>query len=243
MSALLTVDGVGLRRSGRAVLSEVSFSLEPGEIVTVIGANGAGKTSLFEAILGFVPLDDGRILHHGKVLSNLADRARVFSFMPDDAEPPAEVRVQTLLEYAVRFGRAAPALAQHLTKRLGLAAIAGARAGELSRGERRRVLLFAALCTDRPVLVLDEPMGTFDPLQLLDVVDLLGERANAGAALLLSVHQLSDAEKIATRVLLLDAGRVLACASVAELRERVGKPHASLEEIFLLLLTRAHAAA
>ena len=103
--------------------------------------------------------------------------------------------------------------------------------------------LFAALCTNRPVIVLDEPLGTFDPLQLLGVLDLLRERAAAGTSLLLSVHQMSDAEKIASRVLILDAGRALACGSLAELRARAGVPDASLEAAFLALLRRAHAAA
>src|SRR5207247_2088844 len=82
---------------------------------------------------------------------------------------------------------------------------AGGRAGELAGGERRRVALFAALATGRPVLVLDVPLGVFDPLQLEDVLVVLRARARAGTALLLSVHQMSDAEKIASRVLVLDA--------------------------------------
>jgi ABC-2 type transport system ATP-binding protein len=113
--------------------------------------------------------------------------------------------------------------------------------GELSRGEKRRVSLFAALCTNRPFALLDEPLGTFDPLQLLDVLDVLRECARMGTALLLSAHQMSDAEKIASRILILDQGRVMALGSMTELRAQVARPLASLEEIFLCMLQERHA--
>jgi ABC-2 type transport system ATP-binding protein len=86
------------------------------------------------------------------------------------------------------------------------------------------------------VVVLDEPLGTFDPLQLIGVLDLLRERAVAGISLLLSVHQMSDAEKIASRVLILHEGHVLASGTLEELRARAGAPGASLEALFLALL-------
>jgi ABC-2 type transport system ATP-binding protein len=89
--------------------------------------------------------------------------------------------------------------------------------------------------------VLDEPLGTFDPLQLLDVIEVLRDRARAGVALLLSVHQLSDAEKIASRVVILDQGRVIAAGTISELRARVALPEASLEQIFLRLLEERRA--
>jgi hypothetical protein len=77
---------------------------------------------------------------------------------------PSEVRVAVLVEHAKRFGRPANGLAADLILRLGIARFLGARPAELSRGERRRLSLFTALCTDRPVVVLDEPLGVFDPL-------------------------------------------------------------------------------
>jgi ABC-2 type transport system ATP-binding protein len=156
--------------------------------------------------------------------------------MPDEATPPTEVMVATLLEHAIRFGRPPDALATELRTRLDLTPLLRARAGELSRGERRRVALFGAICAQRPVIVLDEPFGAFDPQQLLDVLAVVRSRAAAGSAVIVSVHQMSDAEKIADRVLLLRAGRVLAFDTLAGLRARVEDPTASLEEVFLALL-------
>src|SRR5207249_443939 len=194
----LVVEGVSVERGGRRVLDRVSLGLTSGEIVAVIGPNGAGKSSLLEAILGFLPVAAGRVTFEGRALGDLASRARVFSYLPEEAEPPAEVRVSTLLAHAERFGRPPGGLAAALLERLGLGPLAGVRAGELSRGEKRRVALFAALATGRPVLVLDEPLGVFDPLQLEDVLVVLrghgfvlavdlysaGSRSVAGARLM-----------------------------------------------------------
>jgi ABC-2 type transport system ATP-binding protein len=237
----LAVEQLSILRARRRVLDEVSFTLAPGEILAVVGANGAGKTTLLDGVLGFIPRASGRVTWGGKPLDTLSQRAKVFSSMPDDADPPAEVSVATLMAHAQRFGAPPARVADPLEDRLGLTQLRTARAGELSRGERRRLQLYGALCTSRPVIVLDEPLGTFDPLQLLDVLALLRERAAAGTSLLLSVHQMTDAEKIASRVLILDAGKVLALGTLDELRSRSGAD--SLEQIFLALLRKAHAAA
>jgi ABC-type multidrug transport system ATPase subunit len=165
------------------------------------------------------------------------DHARVFSFLLDEAELPAEVRVATLVGLARQRSRVPVELAEHLQQRLALGPLLAARANELSRGERRRVALFDALCTSRRVLVLDEPFGVFDPLQLLDILSLVREQAAVGQTLILSLHQMSDAEKIASRCLLLRQGRVIALGTIAELQRRAGLPSGSLEDIFRALLT------
>ena len=231
---MLRARDITLIRSGRTVLNAVSFDVRPGEIVALIGANGAGKTSLLESIIGFHRLASGSVSWKDRGLRTLLDRAAVFSYMADDAQPPAEVSVRTLLAHAQRFGGGASALADELTERLALRGLLSARGGELSRGERRRVALFGALCTTRPAVVLDEPLGVFDPLQLIDVLALLRERARGGTAMLLSIHQLSDAEKIADRVLVLHEGRALG---------EIDRPEGSLEDAFLKLLKERDARA
>src|SRR5262249_20554522 len=236
MGVGLVVDRVSVERGGRPVLTDVSFTLALGTIVAVVGPNGAGKSSLLEAILGLLPVSGGRVTFDGRTLRNLAARAAVFSYMPDEAAPPSEVRVGTLLAHAERFGRPPAHLARYLAERLGVGHLASARAGRLSRGEKRRVSLFAALCTARPVVVLDEPLATFDPLPILDLLPVLRDRSAAGTALLLSVHQMTDAEKLASRILVLDAGRVVAFGTIEELRAQAGHCPGTLEDVVLGLL-------
>jgi ABC-2 type transport system ATP-binding protein len=232
----LRIEDVTVERGSRVVLDRVSFGLERGKIACVIGANGAGKTSLLETVVGFLKPRTGAIRWESKALATLFDFAAVFSFMADDAELPSEVRTATLIEDAQASGGSDPRVVRDLHAALEIAPLLSARAGELSKGEKRRVALFCALAASRPVIVLDEPLGAFDPLQLCAVSGVLRRRREAGASLLLSVHQMSDAERIADRVLILDRGRVLAFGSLEELRARAEGPGATLEEVFTRLL-------
>jgi ABC-type multidrug transport system ATPase subunit len=234
--SVLDLSRVTAQRARRTVLDAVSVSVAPGEILTVIGPNGAGKTSLLEAAIGALPLTAGEVRVAGRPLGGISDRARRLFYLAGEAEPPAEVPVRTLLAHALAAPGADRRLASGLTDRLGLRPLYDAPAGALSRGERRRILLFAALVSARPFLLLDEPTGVFDPLQLLDVMALFRECAGRGAGLMVTVHQMSDAEALASRILLLDDGRALACDTLDGLRTLAGLPGGSLQQVFLALL-------
>jgi ABC-2 type transport system ATP-binding protein len=109
------------------------------------------------------------------------------------------------------------------------------RIGSLSKGERKRVVLALGLLTPQPLLMLDEPFDGLDLRQTRDVVKLLKAQATS-RALMLSIHQLIDAERVCDRLVLLSAGRVVGDGSLAELRAKANLPEASgLEEIFLAL--------
>ena len=114
------------------------------------------------------------------------------------------------------------------------------RGHELSRGEQKRCLLCAAFDLDRPVVLLDEPLGAFDPRQLRSLIPLLREIARE-RAIVLTVHQMRSAELIADRIVLLAAGRLVASGTVAELRMRARLPDAPFDDVFLALLEEARA--
>ena len=232
---LLEIDDLTLRFRGLTAVNKVDLVVNEGEIVAVIGPNGAGKTSLLEAVVGALPLSAGRVRFRGRSVERFRERAGVFAFMPDAAEPPSEVRVDALMQHMQRSG-APPELLESLLDALRLGPLRRSLVGELSRGEKRRLLLLGALCSNRPVAVLDEPLGVFDPLQLIGVLEVVRRRAEAGGSFLISVHQMADAEKVAARIVLLDAGHVVAVGSLAELRAHAGCPSGSLEDVFLQLL-------
>ncbi len=246
MEGALTVDDVTLRRGGRRVLDAVRFEARRGEVVALIGPNGAGKTTLIECVVGALRADAGAVRFDGRSLRTLGERARTFAYMSDDAELPGELTVREVVELAVRLARTPVERARSLRDDLGVDVLLGARIADLSRGERRRIALFQALCLDRPVAVLDEPFGVFDPRQLAAVLDVVRRHAREGRVVIASVHQMSDAEKIADRVVLLCAGRVLASGSLDELAKglpevQTGAPRSSpsLEAVFLGWLARA----
>jgi ABC-type multidrug transport system ATPase subunit len=238
--ARLELHDLSVVRGGARVLERVNLGVSRGEIVAVIGPNGAGKSTLMEAAIGAVPLAGGAVRVDGAPFGSFASRARALGFLAAEAEPPAEARVGLLLDGA----RGDAAWRAALEARLGLAPLRAARAGTLSRGERRRLLLFEALAIAKPFLLLDEPTGVFDPLQLVDVVALFREAASRGAGLLVSVHQMSDAEALGSRIVILNRGRVVAEGSLEELRARAGvREAAGLQEVFVTLLRQEGARA
>jgi ABC-2 type transport system ATP-binding protein len=107
--------------------------------------------------------------------------------------------------------------------------------GTLSKGQRKRVLLAAALLTPQPLVLMDEPFDGLDLRQIREVTPLLKAHAGRGRTLLVSLHQLVDAGRVCDRLVLLSGGRLVAQGTLDELRQRVGLPHATLEEIFLAL--------
>ncbi len=229
MSVALSLEGVSVRRGGRTLLHAVSFEVTAGEIVALIGPNGAGKTTALEAAVGLSA-------HDGEVT------AAPLYWLPDEPAPAAELTVAQHLELGRALGGAGHAEAQALRHRLGLDGLSDARCGTLSRGESRRVMLHGALCSGRPLVVMDEPLGTFDPVQLREVAGALREKARGGAAVLLSVHQLADAEKVADRYVMLHEGRALAVGTLAALKRQAGLAAGSLEDVFLALLGAGRAA-
>jgi ABC-2 type transport system ATP-binding protein len=231
----LAVEDLTLRAGGRTIVDRVSFDAKAGEIVAVIGPNGAGKTTLLEGIVGVRP-SGGGVRVRGRVLASFADRAASFAFAPDDATPPPEALVATLVDHAHAHRPRGPATLDALLRDLRLGPLLSRSAGVVSRGERKRVALYLALAADRPVVVLDEPFGAFDPLQLRGVLDVVRSIADSGAAIVVSVHQLRDAERIADRVLLLSEGRRLGFGTIDAIRARACSA-GSLEDAFVALLS------
>ena len=236
------VEGMTVRAGPRRVVDGVSFRALPAEVTAVIGPNGAGKTSLLDAVVGLRAAASGAVHLEGKRLATFGDHARTFAYLPDQGEVAAEVTGRTLVRHALaRATKAAPI--SELRQLLEIEPLLDQGAAVLSRGERQRLLLFCTLVLGRPVVVLDEPFGAFDPLQLEKVQRAVRCVTRAGAAVLASIHQLSDAEQMADRVLLLAEGRALAFGTLVELRAEAGHAQMTLRDVFLTLLARRSRAA
>jgi ABC-2 type transport system ATP-binding protein len=229
----LAVERITTRIGDRVVVEDVSFGANAGELVAIVGPNGAGKTTLLESIVGLRPAI-GRVGWGGVVPVDFRARADVFAYMPDEATLPEEASVETILRGVHRD----PARRLAQARRFGIEPFLSRGARELSRGEAKRVWIAATLLLERPVLVMDEPFGAFDPLQLDELLPTvktaIGERGTA----LVTIHQMSIAERIADRIVMLARGRVVAEGTLAELRVKAGDANASLEDVFRSLLRK-----
>ena len=223
---LLVVRDLSVRVGARTLVEGASLTAEAGEIVAILGPNGAGKSTLLTAIAGVREAAGGEVLVRGARAIDFGARARAMWLVPDDAVMPTEMTL------GVALGLAPTSAA---VRALGVVPLLGARASEVSRGESKRAQLAAALDAARPVLLLDEPFGAFDPRQLREVLPIV--RSSLGArAIVVTIHQMNIAERIADRFVLLNRGRVLAAGTLGDLRERVGLSSASLDDVFLALL-------
>ena len=209
----------------------VGIKIAAGEILALLGENGAGKTTLMECLVDLLPADGGEVRLHGEPLPAARRREAMF-YLPDGIAPWSDQpvwRATGLFRELHGLGAEREAT---VLRWLELAPVLAKRVAELSKGYRRRLLLALALLTPQPILILDEPFDGFDLRQTLHVMDLLREVA-AERALILSIHQLKDAERICDHLLLLDAGRRLGFGSLAELAAQSGSQSGDLEEVFL----------
>jgi ABC-2 type transport system ATP-binding protein len=216
-------------------LRDVGFTARQGEILGIIGPNGSGKSTLLACVAGLVIADAGEVMLGGRELDSAAQRADVF-LLPDGIAPWRDHRTGAVLElWASLHGRARALLDQRVDA-LSLRPLLNRAVRELSKGERKRLLLVLALLATQPIILLDEPFDGLDLRQLRDATSLLrDEAATGGRAIVLSLHQLSHAPLVCDRLALLHDGRIVAKGTLEELRDRTKLRDGSLEEIFLAL--------
>ena len=207
-------------------VENVSFRVEPGEIVGFLGPNGAGKSTTLRMLAGYLGPTAGRVRIAGFDVAEDPVRAkRHLGYMPESGALYPEMRVVEYLRHRaaikglpreVRSGAVGRCMEQARITDVGLV-----RIGELSKGYRQRVALADALVADPPALVLDEPTAGMDPNQIRDVRELLKGVAPT-KAVLLSTHILGEVDAVCTRVVVLAKGRVVAEGPPDELARRRG---------------------
>ncbi len=232
---LLQVAGLAKQYGPYTALADVNFAVCRGEILGLIGPNGSGKTTLLECLAGLLPTDQGAVAWRGEILP--ANRRKtVLFYVPDGIAPYAEHRVADVLSFLGRVYRVPVARIEETAAALGLGGVSLKPVGTLSKGYRRRLLLALGVLTPHPLLAMDEPFDGLDLHQTRDVMRHLRVVAAQGRSLLLSIHQLAEAERICDRFVLLDAGRVRGEGTLNALRDMAGlPPDAGLEDVFLAL--------
>lgn len=204
--------GIGRAPKVIEALRDVSLSLPAGRVYGVVGPNGAGKSTLFALLLGFVFPTAGQIRIDGAAPRDYT-RYRGASYLPERFSLPGEWTVRSALGTLARLeGLPAKAARDHADaamERLGLVEHAAKPLGTLSRGLLQRVGLAQALLATRDLVVLDEPTEGLDPIWRIRFRDMVKELRDAERTVLLASHDLAEVERLADRVILLDAGRVV----------------------------------
>jgi ABC-2 type transport system ATP-binding protein len=212
----IEVRGLRKRYGALTVLDGLDLDVRPGELLALLGPNGAGKTTTVEILEGYRRADGGtaRVLGLDPARDGATLRARVGLMLQGGGIAP-QARPRELLRLHGAFF-ADPADADALLDLVGLTGAADRRYRLLSGGERQRLSLALALVGRPELLILDEPTAGMDPAAKALVRELLGALRSIGRTMLVTTHELADAERLADRVGLLDRGRLIALGTPAE---------------------------
>ncbi|GAA3955752.1 ABC transporter ATP-binding protein [Gordonia caeni] len=213
-------------RRRRPVLDGVRLDLDPGRVLAVIGPNGGGKSTLLKAVLGITPPRRGAILVDGVQTRGMAPaaRARLLGYVPQsESVPGSGLTVADAIALGLPRGVRGPAALERIVSaadRVGIGTRLDDALADLSGGQRQRALIARALVTGAPYLLLDEPVANLDLRYQLQIMGILGELADAGAGVLVVLHDLNLASAHCDDVALVHAGRI----------EQLGPPREAITE-------------
>jgi ABC-2 type transport system ATP-binding protein len=222
---MLEISGITKRYGERTVLDDVSFSVGRGRLTGFVGGNGAGKTTTMRIALGLLSKEAGSVRLDGAELTS--DRRRSFGYMPEERGLYPKMKVLEQIAYLARLHgfdkREATEKATEILTQLGLEERLNDAIESLSLGNQQRAQIAAAIVHDPDVLILDEPFSGLDPLAVETVVGVLQERAQRGAAVLFSSHQLDVVERLCDDLVIIAGGTVRAAGE----REALRREHSS----------------
>ncbi|CAN5257762.1 hypothetical protein BH11ACT3_BH11ACT3_21100 [soil metagenome] len=212
MTAALTLDHVSRTFKNGAGIFGIDLELHHGQIVALVGLNGAGKSTLMRVMLGMLRPQSGQVALSGFPLASapMGEWAKVGHLVEYPLAYP-ELTARRNLELSARLRRltAVQEAVDRVLVEFALQQYAGRRVRALSLGNRQRVGVAAALQHDPSVIVLDEPTNALDPAGVIRLRESLLRRAGDGAAVLVSSHHLDEVARIADRIVVMNAGRLI----------------------------------
>jgi ABC-2 type transport system ATP-binding protein len=220
-------------------VSDISLSIANGEIFALLGSNGAGKTTLIRMLMGILIPTSGEARIRG--LDCFSERIQVMrevGYVPDEPHFYEYLRGSEIILFTGEMhGLSHQEIkdrAEPLIHRLELASVLEQFATNYSRGMRKKLALVCATLHDPDLLILDEPTSGLDPAAIRTLHELVRQKASEGKAIFFSTHLLEHAEKLASKVGILNKGRLIASGSIAELRRQFAV-NTPLEDMFFAL--------
>ena len=225
--AILTVCDLVRHFGAVKAVDGVSFSLAPGQSVGLIGANGAGKTTIMRMLTTLDTPDSGSITYKGTdVVAEPVKVRRELGWMPDAFVPPAHTTVQEFMDfYARAYGLAGDTRVNEVRRVLefcGVADLAKRYVNALSKGQTQKILLARMLVGNPQLLIMDEPAAGLDPQARLELKQLVADLRRQGKTLLISSHILTELAEMCDSMIFMDHGKVISQGSQDELARSEG---------------------
>jgi ABC-2 type transport system ATP-binding protein len=206
----------------QVVLDNVNISIGKGEIVGLLGPNGAGKSTLMKILTGYIPPTSGTASIYGHdVLFDTEEIKKIVGYLPENNPLYLDMYIKEYLEFIAgihKLGKATRSRIREIIETTGLGPEQNKKIGTLSKGYRQRVGLAQALIHNPEVLILDEPTSGLDPNQLLEIRELI-KGIGKEKTVILSTHIMQEVEAVCSRAIIINAGKIVADGSTAELSE------------------------
>jgi ABC-2 type transport system ATP-binding protein len=247
MTDALVLEGL-TKVFAKPAVDHLSLRVRAGELYALLGPNGAGKTTTLRMVAGLLKPTSGSISVFGvDALADPPAAKQIIAWAPDEPMLYDRLTPMEYLEFVAGLwgvdAREGRARAEMLLRLLGLWEERDQRCEAFSRGMKQKAALAGALIHEPRLLILDEPLTGLDAAVSRQVKDLLQARVKAGATVILTTHILEVAERIADRIGIIQAGKLLAEGTLTELRERAGEREGTLEDVFLELTGEAEVVA
>jgi ABC-2 type transport system ATP-binding protein len=232
----------------RPAVDHLDLGVRAGEFYALLGPNGAGKTTTLRMVAGLLKPDAGAIAVAGiDALADPVAAKRIMAWVSDEPMIYDKLTPLEYLEFVAGLWGINPSIAEssarELLVSLGLEANMHERCEGFSKGMRQKVALAGALVHDPRLIILDEPLTGLDAVSARHVKGLLGERVHDGCTVIMTTHILEVAERMADRIGVISAGRLVAEGTLTELRQQNGRGDTSLEDMFIALVDREAVAA
>ncbi|UXR77681.1 MULTISPECIES: ABC transporter ATP-binding protein [unclassified Staphylococcus] len=222
----------------KPVIKDISFALKPGEIVGLIGLNGAGKSTTIKHILGLLTPSEGKMSISGiDINEDINTYRKKLSYIP---ESPVIYETLTLKEHiymtAMAYGidqETAMTRAQPLLKTFRLEEQLEIFPSHFSKGMKQKVMIICAFIVDPDLYIIDEPFLGLDPLGIQSMLDLMEAKKQEDRTVLMSTHILATAERYCDRFIILDKGEIVGIGDLEALRQHFKMPNATLDDIYI----------
>lgn len=235
---VLQIDSLTGGYSKTAVIHDVSFNIEEGEIVGLIGLNGAGKSTTIKHILGLLRAHSGTVKVAGETIDNdVENYRRNLAYIPETPILYEELTLQEHIDMtAMAYGidkETAMERALPLLKEFRLESKLAMFPTHFSKGMKQKVMLICAFLVEPKLYIIDEPFLGLDPLGIESLIHLMIQERESKRSILMSTHILATAERYCDKYVIIDDGRIIAAGTLEELRHQVNMSEATLDEVYL----------
>ena len=243
MTQVLKIENLSGGYNRKKIIENINIEIPKGSITALIGLNGAGKSTTIKHILGLLRPMDGMIKVNGITIAEDNEKYRKsISYIPESPVLYDELTLEehinlTAMAYGLNM-KEAWKKADVLLKLFKLSDKKKFFPVHFSKGMKQKVMIICSFLVEPNLYIIDEPFLGLDPIAINDLINLMCEKRDNGASILMSTHILATAEKYCDNFIIIHEGKILASGKLSNLRKEFNMPDASLDEIYLALTTR-----